>query len=259
MLFRSDDTAPEYNPLYDSNGDLKDPSDVIDFFEAVIEFYNAWNSSSLKSEINSLILTSAYCIDLSNGIQLADLTGLGRNDQVNNKYNPLYDSNGDLRDPADTIDFFEAVVGFYNAWNSSSLKSDISTLILSPVYSINLNDGINETELAAFGKNTGPEYNPLYDLNGDLKDPNDVIDFFEAVVGFYNAWNSSSLKSDISSVILNPIYGINLNDGIQLSDLTAFGDDTGPEYNPLYDSNGDLRDRKRRVGKECRSRWSPYH
>ena len=26
-----------------------------------------------------------------------------------------------------------------------------------------------------------------------------------------------------------------------------------------YDKTGDLRSEERRVGKECRSRWSPYH
>ena len=28
---------------------------------------------------------------------------------------------------------------------------------------------------------------------------------------------------------------------------------------PLYDEYGNVRSEERRVGKECRSRWSPYH
>src|SRR3712207_9224284 len=28
---------------------------------------------------------------------------------------------------------------------------------------------------------------------------------------------------------------------------------------PQFDSSGELRSEERRVGKECRSRWSPYH
>ena len=28
---------------------------------------------------------------------------------------------------------------------------------------------------------------------------------------------------------------------------------------PLIPSSGELRSEERRVGKECRSRWSPYH
>ena len=38
-----------------------------------------------------------------------------------------------------------------------------------------------------------------------------------------------------------------------------------PKYNPTYlkndlrKSKGIIRSEERRVGKECRSRWSPYH
>ena len=30
-------------------------------------------------------------------------------------------------------------------------------------------------------------------------------------------------------------------------------------YNLLHPQNGEVRSEERRVGKECRSRWSPYH
>ena len=30
-------------------------------------------------------------------------------------------------------------------------------------------------------------------------------------------------------------------------------------YNAIFDTDYDKRSEERRVGKECRSRWSPYH
>ena len=37
---------------------------------------------------------------------------------------------------------------------------------------------------------------------------------------------------------------------------TYFGVDANPSYEDLFNC---LRSEERRVGKECRSRWSPYH
>ena len=34
---------------------------------------------------------------------------------------------------------------------------------------------------------------------------------------------------------------------------------TVPNRDTLYGLKGDIRSEERRVGKECRSRWSPYH
>ena len=39
--------------------------------------------------------------------------------------------------------------------------------------------------------------------------------------------------------------------------IEEFGHDLKEEYLPYINGNG--RSEERRVGKECRSRWSPYH
>ena len=53
----------------------------------------------------------------------------------------------------------------------------------------------------------------------------------------------------------------NALDATEINDFFA-GDNLGPEqmdeiYNYLEHNN--IRSEERRVGKECRSRWSPYH
>ena len=41
-------------------------------------------------------------------------------------------------------------------------------------------------------------------------------------------------------------------------ELNIFDFDTNPKYLPSWSTTG-RRSEERRVGKECRSRWSPYH
>ena len=45
---------------------------------------------------------------------------------------------------------------------------------------------------------------------------------------------------------------------LKLTDIDDL-DLTVNQLNPLYDRVEPLRSEERRVGKECRSRWSPYH
>ena len=55
-------------------------------------------------------------------------------------------------------------------------------------------------------------------------------------------------------------------DGVLCEDPTAYDNDDGPRYlefllnaRPLFIPQKQIRSEERRVGKECRSRWSPYH
>ena len=41
--------------------------------------------------------------------------------------------------------------------------------------------------------------------------------------------------------------------------FVAMGEKGGCDWDPLQIFTDDARSEERRVGKECRSRWSPYH
>ena len=41
--------------------------------------------------------------------------------------------------------------------------------------------------------------------------------------------------------------------------FTLLGDDEEFDVDKIFGSGSDERSEERRVGKECRSRWSPYH
>src|SRR5258707_4584338 len=51
-----------------------------------------------------------------------------------------------------------------------------------------------------------------------------------------------------------PIWGVMANNGVQV-----FIVNQGNGTVSVIDTNLDARSEERRVGKECRSRWSPYH
>ena len=56
--------------------------------------------------------------------------------------------------------------------------------------------------------------------------------------------NFNFLKGNIETIILNALYG---------------GDKYGYDITREIKEKTDNRSEERRVGKECRSRWSPYH
>src|SRR3989338_5477055 len=99
-------------------------------------------------DIETEILNEVYGIDLSDGLDETDLAGFGRNDADAERYNPLYDEDGNLRDPVDTIEFFEAVLDFLDALDASDRADDIETEILLEVYGIYLSNSLDETDLA---------------------------------------------------------------------------------------------------------------
>ncbi|MDO8747574.1 MAG: hypothetical protein Q7J72_00440, partial [Candidatus Omnitrophota bacterium] len=145
-----------------------------------------------------------------------------------------------------SAEFETAVNTFYSDWQASAHSNDINTLILKPIYGIDLSDGLDDSDKTAFGNNKGPQYNPLYKENGSLKNSSEIqatVDFFAAVTVFYREWEASSKRDDINSYILIPAYDVDFSDyEIDLSDLTALGDDdASTEYNPLYKENTSLK------------------
>ena len=48
-------------------------------------------------------------------------------------------------------------------------------------------------------------------------------------------------------------------DGLHEGDAEKIAQAFHPVSHLYSESNGDVRSEERRVGKECRSRWSPYH
>src|SRR2546426_9012925 len=79
-----------------------------------------------------------------------------------------------------------------------------------------------------------------------------------ACASTYEAWTEGVYDAELDNDILALLTFQAVIDRIVLSDrrgsdivvaVVVLADDTG----------GDLRSEERRVGKECRSRWSPYH
>ena len=64
-------------------------------------------------------------------------------------------------------------------------------------------------------------------------------------------------RSDMSK---NPKLKKNGGQGTAVGNALRFLVKQGKTISPkILDLAGDLRSEERRVGKECRSRWSPYH
>src|SRR3712207_373995 len=62
--------------------------------------------------------------------------------------------------------------------------------------------------------------------------------------------------ADVSVELVARAEEIEVAPGVVVDGYTLNGRSPGPE---LRVRQGDLRSEERRVGKECRSRWSPYH
>src|SRR3989440_7165029 len=78
-------------------------------------------------------------------------------------------------------------------------------------------------------------------------------------------WSSDVCSSDLGALtnvlIDNNNFIGNATEGISFSSSTAGSQSNVTVSNNLFDGNGRavFRSEERRVGKECRSRWSPYH
>src|SRR5256885_4085691 len=79
-------------------------------------------------------------------------------------------------------------------------------------------------------------------------------------------WSSDVCSSDLgdtpppdpTNFASYNIYSLNLENG----DLVQYTDVVGGCFTPVVftgENNRERRSEERRVGKECRSRWSPYH
>ena len=65
-------------------------------------------------------------------------------------------------------------------------------------------------------------------------------------------------KGNFRKVVSGLLAGMTMPSTV-LSPMTAYAAEIQPEEKPpLYEEVKD-RSEERRVGKECRSRWSPYH
>ena len=58
-----------------------------------------------------------------------------------------------------------------------------------------------------------------------------------------------------TSIVVMISIGIGMNESFQ-KQVEEWG---SLQVIDVYSNNGDMRSEERRVGKECRSRWSPYH
>ncbi|MEK9149121.1 MAG: hypothetical protein AAB267_03630, partial [Candidatus Desantisbacteria bacterium] len=142
----------------------------------------------------------------------------------------------DWKGVSNYISLMEAVTIFNEKWSASDKKTDINNLILKPIYGIDLSDDIQPQDLTSFGNSTAPNYNVLYKQDGTLKNETELqgtVDFFAAITIYNTDWSNSTKKTEIDTLI-HPIYGLKLSDGLQIEDITSFGNSTAPNYNVLY-------------------------
>ena len=84
----------------------------------------------------------------------------------------------------------------------------------------------------------------------------DIIQFFDGCASW---WDADMIRNE--DVIARILANGGIKPGVQVLDVAC---GTGVLF-PDYLSRGatvtgiDIRSEERRVGKECRSRWSPYH
>ena len=79
----------------------------------------------------------------------------------------------------------------------------------------------------------------------------------EALIQAYK--NNPELNAERENIKVSE-EDLNISKGSYLPTLTLSGSKSKEDTNKLTNqSGGDARSEERRVGKECRSRWSPYH
>ena len=93
--------------------------------------------------------------------------------------------------------------------------------------------------------------------NGDLDDDNDGWPDSDEITCSTNSMSAQSIPSDFDQdMVCDLVDTDDDGDGV-LDENDAFPMDNA-EWDDT-DSDGIGRSEERRVGKECRSRWSPYH
>src|SRR5689334_24664940 len=92
-----------------------------------------------------------------------------------------------------------------------------------------------------------------------------IVIFFCFFFFFSSRRRHTRWNCDWSSDVCSSDLTINKGDTLLMlegSKLIAIGDGKSPTTSPQITCSGtfiSLRSEERRVGKECRSRWSPYH
>src|SRR3712207_7193892 len=94
-----------------------------------------------------------------------------------------------------------------------------------------------------------------------------VLGFFFSSIrrntSYGRAWSSDVCSSDLVRVRVERVAQRGLERAVELDDVNVrapLGEVLGQHAEPAADLEGDVvRSEERRVGKECRSRWSPYH
>ena len=71
----------------------------------------------------------------------------------------------------------------------------------------------------------------------------------------YRATSAEEEEDYFDNVELELDYSISVTEG----SVELKKDSIKEQKKYMRDSHGDMRSEERRVGKECRSRWSPYH
>src|SRR5207249_8857963 len=133
------------------------------------------------------------------------------------------------------------IIDFRDYWKTRPNSDAINKEILS-LYMIDLSDGIQLTDVTATGNPYTTHFRSLFDKDGKLLTKVQVqaaLDFFDRIIDFRDYWKTRPNSDAINKEILS-LYMIDLSDGIQLTDVTAFGNPTAPNFNPLFDKDGKL-------------------
>ena len=88
---------------------------------------------------------------------------------------------------------------------------------------------------------------------------------YRKIMGFLEAWKESEHRKPLilqGARQVGKTYSILEFGRTHYENVAYFNFETNPKLNKTFEENISpdyLRSEERRVGKECRSRWSPYH
>jgi len=147
----------------------------------------------------------------------------------------IYDQDGNPKDPATVVAFYEAIATFVSKVKASRRKTGINNILIS-AYKLNVLNGISRGDLNIFSSKT---FGILYNSDGTLRDITKVISFYWVVAGFVSALKASRLRVKVNALIYrrtkHRIYVLN---GISRTELRYFG---GKDSGLLYYKSGKAR------------------
>ncbi|MCF7917339.1 MAG: hypothetical protein K9L61_06120, partial [Candidatus Omnitrophica bacterium] len=150
------------------------------------------------------LLNQVFGIKLLDGITARELQVLGDKDN-----GILYDQDGNLRDPAETVIFLEQVIKFEQAYRNSQVQSEINQILRMYKHpetgaALDLSNGLDASDIYILGwydQDNQEGYGLLYDENGNVRNAGKFIATLEAVSYIQN--NFSPKAKNMLGMMIN--------------------------------------------------------